>query len=196
VYAWTCECDAPSFAILISLYATSNMHPTPRERSQVCGPADVRVHVGTTTLTRITAGPQIGGARIQLGAGYGLNGSLYRRNVHNIMLSPYIDYTVGSEQYTWLVNDLQGINRTTTPWVRRASPGHPSASGKPAMRPASARRALTQPMHAPACLHDGSSSPCRRAAGYPALPYPKTTVQLHHVSAPRARWWRACTTRG
>ena len=34
------------------------------------------------------------------------------------MLSPYIDYTVGSEQYIWLLNDLQAINRTTTPWVR------------------------------------------------------------------------------
>jgi hypothetical protein len=154
------------------------------------------VPVGTTILTRITAGPQTGGARIQLGAGHGLTGSLYCRNVHNIMLSPYIDYTVGSEQYTWLVNDLQGINRTTTPWVRRASPGHPSGSGEPAIRPAPAGRMLTQPMHDPACLQCESSSPCRRAAGYSALPYPKTRVQLHHVSALRARWWRACTTRG
>ena len=35
------------------------------------------------------------------------------------MLSPYTDYTVGSEQYTWLLNDLRAINRTATPWVRR-----------------------------------------------------------------------------
>jgi len=38
--------------------------------------------------------------------------------VHNIMLSPYTDYTVGSEQYTWLLNDLRALNRTATPWVR------------------------------------------------------------------------------
>jgi len=40
------------------------------------------------------------------------------RAVHNIMLSPYTDYTVGSEQYTWLLNDLRALNRTATPWVR------------------------------------------------------------------------------
>jgi hypothetical protein len=38
------------------------------------------------------------------------------------MLSPYTDYTVGSEQYTWLLNDLRALNRTATPWVRHPSP--------------------------------------------------------------------------
>ena len=40
------------------------------------------------------------------------------RPVHNIMLSPYVDYTIGSPQYTWLVNDLKAIDRTMTPFVR------------------------------------------------------------------------------
>ena len=34
------------------------------------------------------------------------------------MLSPYVDYTIGSPQYTWLLNDLQAIDRTITPFVR------------------------------------------------------------------------------
>ena len=36
---------------------------------------------------------------------------------HNIFLSNYIDYTVGSQQYIWLKADLANINRTLTPWV-------------------------------------------------------------------------------
>ena len=40
------------------------------------------------------------------------------RSVHNIMLSPYVDYTIGSPQYDWLVNDLRAIDRTQTPFVR------------------------------------------------------------------------------
>ena len=40
------------------------------------------------------------------------------RPTHNIMLSPYVDYTIGSRQYTWLLNDLQAIDRTVTPFVR------------------------------------------------------------------------------
>ena len=40
------------------------------------------------------------------------------RPTHNIMLSPYVDYTIGSPQYTWLLNDLRAIDRTITPFVR------------------------------------------------------------------------------
>ncbi len=36
--------------------------------------------------------------------------------VHNIFLSSYIDYTVGSAQYNWLLNDLEAIDRSKTPW--------------------------------------------------------------------------------
>jgi len=36
--------------------------------------------------------------------------------VHNIFISSYIDYTVGSAQYNWLLNDLQSIDRSKTPW--------------------------------------------------------------------------------
>lgn len=36
---------------------------------------------------------------------------------HNIFLSNYIDYTVGSQQYIWLNADLANINRSKTPWV-------------------------------------------------------------------------------
>lgn len=36
--------------------------------------------------------------------------------VHNILLSSYADYTVGSAQYNWLLNDLLSIDRTKTPW--------------------------------------------------------------------------------
>lgn len=36
--------------------------------------------------------------------------------VHNIFISSYIDYTVGSAQYNWLLNDLQAIDRSKTPW--------------------------------------------------------------------------------
>lgn len=35
---------------------------------------------------------------------------------HNIFLSSYIDYTTGSAQYNWLLNDLQSIDRSKTPW--------------------------------------------------------------------------------
>ena len=38
------------------------------------------------------------------------------------MLSPYVDYTIGSAQYTWLLNDLQAIDRTVTPFVRALHP--------------------------------------------------------------------------
>ena len=38
--------------------------------------------------------------------------------MHNILLSPYVDYTIGSPQYDWLVNDLRAIDRTQTPFVR------------------------------------------------------------------------------
>ena len=34
------------------------------------------------------------------------------------MLSPYVDYTIGSPQYDWLLNDLKAINRDQTPFVR------------------------------------------------------------------------------
>ncbi len=36
--------------------------------------------------------------------------------VHNIFLSSYEDYTTGSAQYNWLLNDLKSIDRTKTPW--------------------------------------------------------------------------------
>eukprot|EP00891_Asterochloris_glomerata_P009395 jgi/Astpho2/9395/Aster-01660 len=36
---------------------------------------------------------------------------------HGIWLSPYVDYTPGSDQWTWLAYDLQNIDRTKTPWV-------------------------------------------------------------------------------
>lgn len=35
---------------------------------------------------------------------------------HNIFLSSYSDYTQGSDQWNWLQNDLQSIDRTKTPW--------------------------------------------------------------------------------
>ena len=35
---------------------------------------------------------------------------------HNIFLSSYTDYTVGSAQYNWLLNDLEAIDRSKTPW--------------------------------------------------------------------------------
>ena len=35
---------------------------------------------------------------------------------HIIFISSYIDYTVGSAQYNWLLNDLQSIDRSKTPW--------------------------------------------------------------------------------
>ncbi len=35
---------------------------------------------------------------------------------HNIFLSSYTDYTVGSAQYNWLLNDLQSVDRSKTPW--------------------------------------------------------------------------------
>ena len=36
---------------------------------------------------------------------------------HNIFLSNYIDYTVGSQQYIWLKAYLRNIDRSQTPWV-------------------------------------------------------------------------------
>ncbi len=52
------------------------------------------------------------------------------RSVHNIMLSPYVDYTIGSPQYDWLVNDLRAIDRTQTPFVR-PEPLRPPVQAKP-----------------------------------------------------------------
>eukprot|EP00042_Codosiga_hollandica_P051427 m.631135 g.631135 ORF g.631135 m.631135 type:complete len:480 (-) comp58283_c0_seq22:2372-3811(-) len=43
-------------------------------------------------------------------------------SIHVIMMSTEHNWTVGSEQYNWLLNDLQNINRTLTPWVVMA--GH------------------------------------------------------------------------
>ncbi|KAK9830772.1 hypothetical protein WJX74_006451 [Apatococcus lobatus] len=37
--------------------------------------------------------------------------------IHNIFLSPYVDYTPGSDQWNWLAYDLLRTNRTVTPWV-------------------------------------------------------------------------------
>jgi hypothetical protein len=37
--------------------------------------------------------------------------------VHSIYMSPYTDYTFGSQQYMWLINDLQNVNRSVTPWI-------------------------------------------------------------------------------
>lgn len=37
--------------------------------------------------------------------------------VHFIMLSSETDYSVGSEQYVWLKNDLSSVDRTKTPWI-------------------------------------------------------------------------------
>lgn len=37
--------------------------------------------------------------------------------VHSIFMSPYVDYTQGSQQYNWLINDMQNIDRTVTPWI-------------------------------------------------------------------------------
>jgi len=36
---------------------------------------------------------------------------------HNIVLNSYADFEPGSNQYKWLVNDLNSINRDITPWV-------------------------------------------------------------------------------
>mmetsp|Transcript_12273 Transcript_12273/g.45479 ORF Transcript_12273/g.45479 Transcript_12273/m.45479 type:complete len:551 (-) Transcript_12273:638-2290(-) len=36
---------------------------------------------------------------------------------HFVMLNTYVDTTVDSQQYSWLLNDLTTLNRTTTPWV-------------------------------------------------------------------------------
>lgn len=36
---------------------------------------------------------------------------------HVVMLGSYTDFGVGSEQYNWLVADLDGIDRKRTPWV-------------------------------------------------------------------------------
>ena len=48
--------------------------------------------------------------------------------MHNILLSPYVDYTIGSPQYNWLVNDLRAIDRTQTPFVRPEPLRPPCAS--------------------------------------------------------------------
>lgn len=36
---------------------------------------------------------------------------------HIIMLGSYTDFSIGSDQYKWLVNDLAKIDRSITPWV-------------------------------------------------------------------------------
>jgi hypothetical protein len=38
-------------------------------------------------------------------------------SMHVVMLSSYIDYNQTSAQYKWLAADLQGVDRTKTPWV-------------------------------------------------------------------------------
>lgn len=37
--------------------------------------------------------------------------------VHGIFISPYVDYTPGSDQWQWLAEDLRRVNRSTTPWL-------------------------------------------------------------------------------
>jgi phosphodiesterase/alkaline phosphatase D-like protein len=38
-------------------------------------------------------------------------------SVHVVQISSEHDWLPGSEQYTWLEQDLQSVNRTQTPWV-------------------------------------------------------------------------------
>jgi hypothetical protein len=38
-------------------------------------------------------------------------------SVHVVQISSEHDWQPGSEQYTWLEQDLQSVNRTATPWV-------------------------------------------------------------------------------
>jgi hypothetical protein len=49
------------------------------------------------------------------------DGSLYYSfnvgSVHIIMLNSYMDFGPNSDQFTWLVNDLENIDRRLTPWV-------------------------------------------------------------------------------
>jgi acid phosphatase type 7 len=37
--------------------------------------------------------------------------------IHVVQMSTEHDWTPGSAQYDWLVNDLASVNRTVTPWV-------------------------------------------------------------------------------
>lgn len=37
--------------------------------------------------------------------------------IHFVGMSTEHDYTIGSEQYEWLVNDLASVDRTITPWI-------------------------------------------------------------------------------
>ncbi|GAB2272191.1 hypothetical protein Dimus_007011 [Dionaea muscipula] len=37
--------------------------------------------------------------------------------VHVVMLCSYTDFDQGSDQYAWLQNDLQSVNRQVTPWL-------------------------------------------------------------------------------
>lgn len=37
--------------------------------------------------------------------------------IHFIGMSTEHNYTIGSEQYIWLENDLQSVNRTISPWI-------------------------------------------------------------------------------
>lgn len=36
---------------------------------------------------------------------------------HILMLGSYVDYEAGSEQYEWLVRDLERVDRQRTPWL-------------------------------------------------------------------------------
>jgi len=38
-------------------------------------------------------------------------------NIHMVAISTEHNFTVGSEQWTWLANDLESVNRARTPWV-------------------------------------------------------------------------------
>ena len=37
--------------------------------------------------------------------------------IHMVGMSSEHDYSVGSDQYNWLLNDLKSVDRTVTPWV-------------------------------------------------------------------------------
>jgi len=38
-------------------------------------------------------------------------------NIHFVMMSTEINFTVGSEQYLWLENDLMSVDRSVSPWL-------------------------------------------------------------------------------
>ncbi|CAL5230081.1 g13538 [Coccomyxa viridis] len=64
---------------------------------------------------------------------------------HNIFLSSYIDYTTGSAQYNWLLNDLQSIDRSKTPWVI-ASNHHPLYSTDTSFKEYEQMRVMLEPL--------------------------------------------------